>query len=223
VTAGRILVWRHGRTPWNVENRFQGQADMGLDEVGREQAARTAPVLAALQPAVLWASDLSRARDTAAPLAALTGLEVTYDKRLREIHVGSWEGLLGAEVDALDPELSRRLRLGEDVRRSDTGESTSEVGERVAEALTELAESAPDGSTVVATCHGLAGRVGAARLVGLPFEHWRLLAGLSNCGWISLDRHRASGYWRIEQYNVTAPGVASPTSGADFATGDGPR
>jgi len=222
VTAQRIVVWRHGRTPWNVENRFQGQADIALDEVGREQAVRSAAVLARLEPAALWSSDLSRARDTAGALAALTGLPVTTDVRLREIHVGSWEGLLGDEVDAVDPELSRRLRQGEDVRRSATGESTSEVGERVAEALTELAGSAPDGSTVVAACHGLAGRVGAARLVGLPVEHWRLLAGLSNCGWISIDRHRSGGYWRIEQYNVTAPDVAGPT-GPDFATGDGPR
>ena len=223
MTAQRIIVWRHGRTSWNVENRFQGQADIALDEVGREQAQRSAAVLAALRPAVLWASDLSRARDTAEALAVRTGLIVTTDKRLREIHVGSWEGLLGHEVDALDPELSRRLQAGEDVRRSATGESTSEVGERVAEALAELAASAPDGSTVVAASHGLAGRVGAAHLVGLPFDSWRLLAGMSNCGWISIDRHRSGDYWRIEQYNVTAPGVAGPTAGPDFATGDGPR
>lgn len=223
MTARRIVVWRHGRTAWNVEHRFQGQADTGLDKVGREQAERSAAVLAALRPAVLWASDLSRARDTAEALAVVTGLSVTTDKRLREIHVGSWEGLLRHEVDAADPELSRRLQAGEDVRRSATGESTSEVGERVAEALAELAESAPDGSTVVAASHGLAGRVGAAKLVGLPFESWRLLAGLSNCGWISIDRHRSGDYWRIEQYNVTAPEVAGPAGGSDFAAGDVPR
>lgn len=212
MTASRIIVWRHGRTPWNVENRFQGQADIGLDDVGRAQAARAAVALAALEPAVLWSSDLSRARDTAAALAALTGLEVTTDKRLREVHVGSWEGLLGEEVDRVDPELSRRLRAGEDVRRSATGESTTEVAERIAEALDELAAGAPDGSTVVAACHGLAGRVGSAHLVGLPHEHWRLLGGLTNCAWVSIDRHRSGTYWRIEQYNVTAPDPAEPIS-----------
>lgn len=204
MTAQRIILWRHGRTAWNLINRFQGQADIELDEVGRGQAARAARVLAALEPAVLWSSDLSRARETAGALASLTGLEVTTDKRLREIHVGSWEGLTGDEVDRLDPELSRRLRAGEDVRRSATGESPSEVALRVAEALTELAEAAPDGSTVVAASHGLAGRVGIAELVGLPAEHWRLFGGLSNCGWVSLDRHRSGRYWRIERYNATA-------------------
>lgn len=212
MTAARIIVWRHGRTPWNVENRFQGQADIALDEVGRGQAARAAVALAAMEPAVLWASDLSRARDTAGALAELTGLEVRTDPRLREVHVGSWEGLLGEEVERVDPELSRRLRDGEDVQRSSTGETTSEVGERVAAALTDLAESAPDGSTVVAASHGLAGRVGAARLVGLPHEHWRLFGGLSNCGWVSIDRHRSGRYWRIEQYNVTVPDPEAPIS-----------
>lgn len=212
MTAARIIVWRHGRTPWNVENRFQGQADIALDEVGRGQAARAAVALAAMEPAVLWASDLSRARDTAGALAELTGLEVRTDPRLREVHVGSWEGLLGEEVERVDPELSRRLRDGEDVQRSFTGETTSEVGERVAAALTDLAESAPDGSTVVAASHGLAGRVGAARLVGLPHEHWRLFGGLSNCGWVSIDRHRSGRYWRIEQYNVTVPDPEAPIS-----------
>ena len=219
MTAARIIVWRHGRTPWNVENRFQGQADIGLDDVGRAQAARAAVALAALRPSALWTSDLSRARDTAAALADLTGLPVTADERLREIHVGSWEGLLGEDVGRVDPEASRRLRSGEDVRRSATGESPSEVATRVAAALRELAESVPDGSTVVATGHGLAGRVGVAELVGLPLEHRRLLGGLSNCAWVSVDRHRSGRYWRIEQYNVTAPDPTDPLEGrADFAT-----
>ena len=219
MTASRIIVWRHGRTPWNAENRFQGQADIGLDEVGRGQAARAAAALAALQPAVLWSSDLSRARDTAEALAELTGLPVTTDRRLREIHVGTWEGLLGEDVERVDPEASRRLRAGEDVRRSATGESPTEVGTRVAAALRDLAESAPDGSTVVAASHGLAGRVGVAELVGLPPEHHRLLGGLSNCAWVSVDRHRSGRYWRIEQYNVTAPEPADPLEArADFAT-----
>ena len=212
MTASRIIVWRHGRTRWNAENRFQGQADIDLDDVGRAQAAAAAQALAKLEPAALWASDLSRAQDTANALASLTGLDVTTDKRLREIHVGSWEGLVGEEVDRADPELSRRLRAGEDVRRSATGESPSEVGERMAAVLTDLAESVPDRSTVVAATHGLAGRVGSASLVGMPQQHWRLLGGLNNCAWVSIDRHRSGRYWRIEQYNVTAPDPTVPIS-----------
>jgi probable phosphoglycerate mutase len=204
MTAARIIIWRHGRTEWNVVARFQGQADVPLDEVGYAQAARAADVLAAYRPTGLYSSDLSRSYQTAAMLAERTGLEITTDKRLREIHVGSWEGLVGKEIRAANPDLARRLWAGEDVRRSPTGESPSEVAERMAEALTEIAGAAEDHSTVVVVSHGLAGRVGACRFVGLPFEHWRLFGGLSNCAWVSIDRHRSGAYWRIESYNVTA-------------------
>jgi broad specificity phosphatase PhoE len=204
MTAARIILWRHGRTEWNVENRFQGQADIPLDSVGVAQAERTASMLAGYAPSALYSSDLSRAYHTAGALAAITGLDIKTDKRLREINVGSWEGLLGREVDAASPELARRLRAGEDVRRSPTGESPSEVGERMAEALTEIADAVDDRSTVVVATHGLSGRVGACRFVGLPFESWRLMGGLSNCAWVSIDRHRSGVYWRIEAYNALA-------------------
>ncbi|HKX14395.1 MAG TPA: histidine phosphatase family protein [Propionibacteriaceae bacterium] len=204
MTAGRIIIWRHGRTEWNVVARFQGQADIPLDEVGYAQAARAAEVLATYRPAGLYSSDLSRSYQTAEMLARRTGLDIITDKRLREIHVGSWEGSLGKEIREADPELARRLWAGEDVRRSPTGESPSEVAERMAEVLTEIAEAAEDHSTVVVVTHGLSGRVGACRFVGLPFEHWRLFGGLSNCAWVSIDRHRSGAYWRIEGYNVTA-------------------
>src|SRR5829696_9832881 len=204
MTAARIIIWRHGRTEWNVVNRFQGQADIPLDEMGQSQAAGAAEVLAAFRPTGLYSSDLSRCYQTAATLAERTGLEVQTDKRLREIHVGSWEGLLGEEIRAQDPELAEQVWRGEDVRRSPTGESPQEVADRVAEALGEIAETADDGSTIAVVTHGLAGRVGACRFVGLPFEQWRLFGGLANCAWISLDRHRSGAYWRIETYNAVA-------------------
>jgi glucosyl-3-phosphoglycerate phosphatase len=204
MTAGRIILWRHGRTDWNVIDRFQGQADIPLDDVGRAQAIRAADVLAAYNPSSVYSSDLSRCYQTAEALAQRVGLDITTDKRLREIHVGSWEGLRGEEIRAADPELARRLWAGEDVRRSLTGESPSEVAERMVEALTEIVEGAEDHSTVVVVTHGLAGRVGACRFVGLPFDQWRRLGGLSNCAWVSIDRHRSGAYWRIEGYNLTA-------------------
>jgi glucosyl-3-phosphoglycerate phosphatase len=202
MTADRLILWRHGRTEWNVTGRFQGQTDIGLDEVGQEQAAHAARVLATFNPMALYSSDLSRAYQTATALSELVDLPIQTDKRLREIHVGSWEGLLGSEIRAQHPDLAERLWRGEDVRRSPTGESPREVAERMAEALGEIATAAPDGSTVIVVTHGLAARVGSCRFVDLPFEHWRSMGGLANCAWVSLDRHRSGAYWRIEAYNT---------------------
>ncbi len=208
MTAARLVVWRHGRTQWNVDRRFQGQADIGLDEVGEVQARQAAVVLVGLSPNALYSSDLKRTRSTADALARASGLEVRTDPRLREIHVGSWEGLLSDEVAQVDPERWQRVRRGEDVRRSPTGESVAEVGERVAAALTEIAGAAADDATVVVTSHGLAARAGICRLLGLPPEHWRLLGSLDNCAWALLQWHRGGQYYRLAGYNVSATPVA---------------
>jgi len=213
MTAARLIVWRHGRTEWNHTGRFQGQADVPLDERGILQAKTAAPVLAQLRPSRIVSSDLSRARQTAAPLAELTGLPVTTDARLREIHVGTWEGLNADEVAAADPDRAHRYFQGEDIRRSATGETVAEVSARVSEVLTEVAGDTEDGATVIVVMHGLAARVGVCRFVGFPQETWRLLGGMHNCGWISLERHRTGDYWRIDEYNVTvSPDVQDPIS-----------
>ena len=79
------------------------------------------------------------------------------------------------------------------------------MGERAGAALDEIGLAAADGSTVVVVMHGLAARAGVCRLVGFPAETWKRLSGLHNCGWISVERHRTGDYWRITEYNVTAP------------------
>jgi probable phosphoglycerate mutase len=206
VTAAQLVVLRHGRTAWNASGRFQGQADIPLDTRGLAQAERAADVLAELAPAEIVASDLSRARQTAEPLARLTGLAVRTDPRLREINVGTWEGLtIDEALGRLDPAEAARYLAGEDVRRSPTGETVAEVAARASEALAEIGSRAAPGSTVVVVMHGLAGKVGVCQLVGLPNDTWRALGSLHNCGWISVERHRSGDYWRIADYNITAP------------------
>ena len=206
MTAAQLVVLRHGRTAWNATGRFQGQADIALDELGVDQAKHAAKLLAELAPVAIYSSDLARARQTAEPLAKACGLPVVPDRRLREIHVGSWEGLtIEDALQAMGPREAKRWLAGEDVRRSPTGETVAEVGERAGAALDEIGLAAPDGSTVIAVMHGLAARAGVCRLLGFPVESWKRLSGLHNCGWIMVERHRTGGYWRIAEYNVTAP------------------
>ena len=98
VTGRRIVLWRHGQTEWNMAGRLQGQTDVPLDEVGREQARIAARLLQSLKPSVIVSSDLSRAVDTARALADLVGLDVLLDEGLRETFVGTWQGLTDAEI-----------------------------------------------------------------------------------------------------------------------------
>ncbi|MBO0811425.1 MAG: histidine phosphatase family protein, partial [Microlunatus sp.] len=174
--------------------------DIPLDDLGRRQAASAAQVIKELKPTAIFSSDLSRAAETAAALAAVTGLEITFDRRLREINVGSWEGLTFDEASMIDPVTTAAVAAGEDVRRTATGETTSEVAHRAAAAFAEIIAAADDGSTVVITMHGLAGRVGIAEFLGVEATK---LGGLRNCAWVVLDRHRR-GHWYIGAYNVQA-------------------
>ena len=107
-----LVLLRHGRTAWNHSGRVQGQLEVDLDDEGRAQAARTAPVVAALSPSLLWSSDLARTRQTAAYVADATGLEATYDARLREFFFGDREGLTHDDYRTAHPEEYAQFRVG---------------------------------------------------------------------------------------------------------------
>jgi broad specificity phosphatase PhoE len=203
--AGRLIVWRHGRTEWNLDGRVQGQADVPLDSVGARQAAEAALRLASLKPARIVSSDLSRAAATAGELSRLTGLPVTYDEALREIDVGEWAGLTMEAVAEKYPEFADIIAAGElgirDVRRGTTGENLTEVAARFAGALDRIVAGGDPADTVVVATHGLAARVGISHWLGVPFEHWGVFGGLSNCAWTSLKYGR-NGRWRIEEWNA---------------------
>ena len=109
----RLIIWRHGQTEWNATDRIQGHADVGLDDIGRAQAAAAAKHIAAGHPDVIVSSDLRRAADTAGALAAVTGLTVRLDPRLREQYFGDWQGLTNAEVRSAYPDEWARWRRGE--------------------------------------------------------------------------------------------------------------
>lgn len=204
----RIIFWRHGRTQWNAERRFQGQADIALDDVGRSQAAQAAALLAAIRPTRIISSDLLRARDTAQALAALTGLDVVTDVRLRETFAGVWEGLTFEEISRDYPADALRWEQDEADARAGGGETRAEVAERMRTAVLEALADVPPGGVLVVASHGGSTRVGLASLLGLPFECWGSLAGLSNCNWSALEeteRGAAAGqgpHWKLTEHNA---------------------
>jgi glucosyl-3-phosphoglycerate phosphatase len=199
VTAERLIVWRHGRTAWNEAGRYQGQADVPLDEVGWVQTKTAAATIALSRPTAIFSSDAARARNAAQTLADLAGLIPAVDPRLRELNVGSWEGLTAAEIAAQDPDHVPDQRPGHDYRRSATGETGAEGAARVAAALTDIVEGQPDGAVVVVAMHGEAAQFGVAKMVDLDPHR---LGEMLLCSWANLERHRL-GHWVMRQYNAT--------------------
>ncbi len=193
----RLIVWRHGNTDWNAGHRVQGQTDVPLNDLGRQQAVDAADLLVRFRPDAIVASDLRRAADTAAALAALTGLPVIHDERLRERYFGEWQGLTMTEVAQTRPAEYARWTAGAD----DIGggvETLDDLGKRVAEALQDAAAR---GGTVVVATHGGAARQGVGHLLGWPIEQLRTLRALQNCHWVELTHDAARG-WQVAAYNV---------------------
>ena len=197
----RLLLLRHGRTSWNATGRIQGQLDPPLDELGRAQAALAARTVAAFGPARVVSSDLQRAAAGGRELAREAGLQLTLDPRLREIHVGSWEGLTGAEARERFPEEYEAWRAGADIPRGG-GETYAQVGVRGAAAARELAAALPTDGLGVLVTHGGTARSIIGSLLDMPVPLWWRLAALGNCCWAVLLE--AENGWRLSEYGVAA-------------------
>jgi glucosyl-3-phosphoglycerate phosphatase len=214
VRVPRLILWRHARTQWNADGRFQGQLDPPLDDEGRNQAARVAPHLLACgltaAGTVVVSSDLTRAAATATVLTSLLGVPLRLDARLREHGLGAWEGLTRDDVAARHPEQYADWLAGRPVRGRG-GENPSDVTRRVLALLADL----PTAEVGVLVTHGgTAGRLLEA-LLGLGSDHRRVFGALANCAWSELVQQ--GDRWRLIRHNTWA---ASLPDGAAPADGD---
>ena len=202
MTARLVVLVRHGVTDWNADHRFQGHADIPLNDLGRAQAAAMAAHAArVLPPTRIVSSDLTRARETAGILGAACGVEPVWDARLREINVGQWEGLTMAEIGSDFPGMTDGLDAGDDFRWSPTGETANEATARVVEAVRDHAGRAGDDDVLAVVGHGAVLRNAAVRLMGLT-SRLAVMGVMANCGW-AVIRPRET-YWRLLAYNQTA-------------------
>jgi glucosyl-3-phosphoglycerate phosphatase len=207
VTLRRIILLRHGQTDYNVDGRMQGHIDSHLTDAGHEQAAEAAPVLASLAPDRLVSSDLRRAVDTAEVVGAACGLPVKFDPRLRETHLGLWQGHTVAEIERDYPGAIATWR-SDPAWAPPEGESRIDVVARsrpvVDELDAELADSDGVSETVLLVAHGglIAGLV--TGLLDLPPSAWPSFGGLGNCRWAVLARRDDHPRWRLAGYNIGA-------------------
>jgi probable phosphoglycerate mutase len=151
--ATRLIAVRHGETAWNVDTRIQGQIDIGLNATGLWQAQRAGQALADEDIGVIYASDLSRAWQTAQEIARPHGLTVQPEPRLRERAFGHLEGMSFAEIESTLPEDARRWRERDPEFEPVGGESLLTFRDRVTHVAAELAARHP-GQLVTLVAHG---------------------------------------------------------------------
>lgn len=199
----QVVLWRHGRTEWNVAGRVQGQSDIPLDDVGREQAREAAARLAALRPHRIVSSDLMRAAETAHILGDVAGTDVELDARFREMNFGEREGLTWDEAWARFPD-GMRAWVDGDETQIPGGETHRQAGERFAAGLTDILDDLPDGAVLVVVAHGAVLRTGACVFLDIPEPHWGTFGGLGNCAWSVLEQARYGGWskWRMTEWNA---------------------
>lgn len=149
----KMILIRHGQTEWNALQKYQGHTDVHLNELGRKQAATAAQYLKDHEAIeAVYASDLSRTRETAEILGRSINLPVITDSRLRELSFGLWEGMTFNEVYKEYREEFDNWYNNTSEFKVPGGESFNELVTRVMQALHEIA--AEHRGTVVVATHG---------------------------------------------------------------------
>jgi len=166
--GGRILLARHGETEWNLSRRYQGWGDSPLTERGVAQARAIGRHLRQMPEAAtaeIVASPTGRARRSAELIAEALGRagELRLDERLREISIGSWDGLDRDQIAALAPGIFDGDGRHEWYFRTPDGETYDDFAGRIAAWLDETR-----GRTIIAVAHGIVTRVMRGLYAGLP-------------------------------------------------------
>jgi broad specificity phosphatase PhoE len=186
----RVLLVRHGQSEWNAAGRWQGQADPPLSDLGRRQARAAATALGTVD--AVFASDLQRAAETAAIIAAELGVgPVVVDPGLRERDAGEWSGLTRAEIERdwpgyLDPPADEHAGFGPSTtakpRRPPGWEPDDSVLSRATAALHRIHHAVGEGDVLAVTHGGLIYVLEGS--LGAPF------AKLANGGgrWLQVDQ-----------------------------------
>lgn len=148
----KLYLIRHGQTDWNLAQRFQGQSDIPLNEVGRRQANALADRLSSQPFDAVYSSDLGRAFETANIIAG-GSIEIKTDLRLREMDFGDWEG---ATYNKIKEEYPDALATWEDdvyKNAPPNGETLEQLVIRAQSVLKDILENRKD-KTVLLVAHG---------------------------------------------------------------------
>lgn len=201
MTLSRLILVRHGETEYNAVGRMQGQLDSQLTDVGMDQIRAAAPVLAGYEPDHIVSSDLTRAARTAEEVGEACGMPVKLDPRLRETHLGDWQGRTRPDVETGWPGAWEVWR-GDPTWSPPGGESRVDVAARAFPLIEELAEQFGDGpaATVMLFAHGGLIASLSCALMGLPAPSWTAMAGPGNCRWTVLRRREP--HWRLAAHNL---------------------
>ena len=175
----RLILVRHGFSVSNDQKYFTGNMDIPLTEIGRMQAEKCAQHLKNTSVDFIYASDLSRAMDTAKPISDALHLPVQPEPALREIFAGEWESVPFTELEKRFSDSYRTWKENIGLAVCDGGESVRAFSERIIKGVTEIAERHA-GKTVVIATHATPIRVLSTLASGLPMDRMSEIPWVKN-------------------------------------------
>ncbi len=165
----RIYLIRHGQVEGYEEKRYNGQANVPLTPLGKEQSLRLCDSLAEVPLDAIYSSDLERSRYCAELIASSHNLELQVDTSLRELHIGEWEGRTWEELQEIHPD-DWRARLKDLVNfKVPGGESLQGAADRVLPALKKMVSS-HSGGHVALVAHGGVNRIVLLDAIGASLQ-----------------------------------------------------
>lgn len=167
----QVYLVRHGQTAWNAELIFRGRRDIQLNEWGHREASAIAGALRDKNLDAIYASPLTRAVETARPIAALLHREIEPVQGLTDINYGDWEGVPYHEIKTRYPDLLETWEQEPDLVRFPRGETLEEVRERSYGALRELAEKHTNDSILIVS-HRVVNKILLCAVLGLSNAHF---------------------------------------------------
>ena len=193
-----LIFVRHGQSESNLAKVFTGQGNTCLTPLGVQQANRTAEYLKNFPISVIYSSDLTRAMDTAAPTAALHGLEILPDRALREIFAGEWENKPYEELKERFPQSYSAWINDLGRAHPDGGEAVTELYDRVNAEVDRLLQK-HRGECIAIFSHATPARALACKWFGYPPEEMAKVPWATNAS-VSVAEYEDDGSFRVVQY-----------------------
>ena len=150
----RIYLTRHGQTDWNIQRRVQGWSNSPLTELGEQQAKALGSHLSGVEFSVIYSSSSLRAFQTAELIRGKRTLNIIPEDDLREINLGSWEGMFYPEIEERYPEQFNHFWNHPEQYIPVDGETYEALKRRVSNKMEELAKR-HRGETILVVAHGI--------------------------------------------------------------------
>jgi len=165
----RIYLVRHGQVEGHEEKRYNGQINVALTQLGREQSDRVCVCLADISLSAVYSSDLDRSRYCAELIATAHHLPACTHKSLRELNIGDWEGRTWAELQEAYPDDWQERHRDLVNFQVPGGESLQDAADRIRPTLAKIVADHPNGDVAV-VAHGGANRIILLDAIGAPLE-----------------------------------------------------